>query len=67
VANSVWIFAWHFSFFVPSIFIMLNILLTLIAIYARLKIGLPGQTVPTAERWYNQTKLEVKHESASNR
>lgn len=50
VANSAWIFAWHFGFYTLSVFIMIAILLTLIAIYARLKIGVPGQNVPLAER-----------------
>ena len=51
IANSGWIFAWHFGFYTLSVFIMIAILLTLIAIYVRLRNGLPGQDVPTVERY----------------
>jgi hypothetical protein len=51
IANSGWIFAWHFGFYTLSVFIMLAILTTLIAIYIRLGNGLPGRDVPTAERY----------------
>ena len=45
IANSAWIFSWHFGFYTLSVFLMLSLLVCLIAIYSRLKIGLPGQTV----------------------
>jgi hypothetical protein len=51
IANSGWIFAWHFGFYALSVFIMLAILTTLIAIYLRLGNGLPRRDVPTAERY----------------
>ena len=39
VANSVWIFLWHYELFPLTIFAMLTILVSLIAIYIRLSIG----------------------------
>lgn len=52
--NVGWIFAWHFGLYTLSVFIMIAILLTLIAIYVRLRNGLPGQDVPTVERYLVQ-------------
>ena len=49
IANIAWIFSWHFGFYVLSVFLMISLLVSLIAIYARLKIGLPGQAVPKTE------------------
>lgn len=44
-ANIAWIFAWHFGFYALSVFLMISLLISLIAIYTRLKIGLPGQDI----------------------
>lgn len=44
--NSAWIFAWHYGFYVPSIFIMLGLLVSLIVIFNRLNIGRPDRSLP---------------------
>lgn len=54
IANSGWIFAWHFGLYTLSVLIMIVILLTLIAIYVRLGNGRPGQNVSTTERYLVQ-------------
>jgi len=59
IANASWIFAWHYGAYLLSVFIMLAILLSLIAIYARLKIGLPGQTVSMSERIFVHLPFSV--------
>lgn len=41
-ANITWLFAWHYGYYVLSIVIMAALLVTLIAIYLRLRVGLPG-------------------------
>lgn len=35
--NSAWIFVWHYNYFLVSVFIMVGLLLTLIALYKRVK------------------------------
>ncbi|MGG3915220.1 TspO/MBR family protein [Rossellomorea vietnamensis] len=35
--NSAWILAWHYNYFLVSVFIMLGLLITLIALYKRIK------------------------------
>lgn len=49
LANAAWIFAWHFGFYALSVFLMISLLVSLIAIYTRLKIGRPGQAVAKTE------------------
>ncbi len=49
LANAAWIFSWHFGFYALSVLLMISLLVSLIAIYARLKIGLPGQAVAKTE------------------
>lgn len=49
IANASWIFAWHFGIYPLSVFLMVTLLVSLIAIYARLKIGLPGQGTSKTE------------------
>lgn len=57
VANSAWIFAWHYNNFPLSLVIMLVLLLSLIALYLRLEIG--RAAVSTAERWLVQVPVSV--------
>jgi hypothetical protein len=45
IANASWIFAWHYGIYTLSVFLMVALLVSLIAIYTRLKIGQPGQAV----------------------
>ena len=49
VANSAWIFLWHYEFFELTLVAMFGLLLSLIAIYLRLDIG--RVRVSTAEKW----------------
>jgi benzodiazapine receptor len=49
VANSAWIFLWHYELFELTLVAMFGLLLSLIAIYLRLDIGCAR--VSTAEKW----------------
>lgn len=49
VANSAWIFLWHYEFFELTLVAMFGLLLSLIAMYLRLDIG--RAQVSTAEKW----------------
>ena len=49
-ANIVWLFTWHYGWLLLSPFIMLVLLVTLILIYMRLKIGEANPTLSWAER-----------------
>ena len=49
LANSMWIFLWHYLLFVGTLAAMLILLATLIAVYLRLGIG--QSKVSTAETW----------------
>ena len=40
--NSTWIFVWHYNYFLLSVFVMLGLLLTLIALYKRVKQASPS-------------------------
>lgn len=49
VANSVWLFLWHYEQFVLTIIVMISLLSLLIAIYLRLDIG--RAKISNVERW----------------
>ena len=49
VANSVWIFMWHYNLFPLSLLVMLVLLASLLVIYLRLDVG--RTRVSTLERW----------------
>ncbi len=49
IANSVWIFLWHYEYFAATLAVMVLLLLTLIAIYRRL--NQDDWTPTTAEKW----------------
>ena len=49
IANSVWIFLWHYEYFAATLAVMVVLLLTLIAIYRRL--NQDDWTPTTAEKW----------------
>lgn len=49
LANSVWIFLWHYEYFALTVVVMLVLLATLIVTYLRLGIG--RTAVSTAETW----------------
>lgn len=44
VANSAWIFAWHYGYYLISVVMMITLLLSLIAIYLRLQVGRTGES-----------------------
>lgn len=44
IANIGWLFAWHYGYYVVSVVFMLALLVTLITIYLRLRIGRPQAT-----------------------
>ncbi|MEM7115127.1 MAG: tryptophan-rich sensory protein [Chloroflexota bacterium] len=48
-ANIGWLFAWHYGLYPLSIVLMLTLLVTLIAIYARLDIGRPHSNLPLVD------------------
>ncbi len=57
IANSVWIFLWHYELFPLTIFAMLTILVSLIAIYNRLGIG---RTITTrSETWLVKVPFSI--------
>ncbi len=57
LANTVWLFLWHYEFFALTLVAMLALLLLLIAIYLRLGIGhLP---VSTREKWFVQVPFSI--------
>jgi predicted membrane channel-forming protein YqfA (hemolysin III family) len=49
VANSTWIFCWHYGYFALSVVVMLILLLSLVGIYLRLGIG--KTAVPNPEKY----------------
>jgi hypothetical protein len=49
LANSVWIFMWHYNYFTVSVLVMLVLLASLLAIYLRLDIG--RASVRRVELW----------------
>ncbi|MDT8306402.1 MAG: TspO/MBR family protein [Anaerolineae bacterium] len=49
-ANIAWLLAWHYGYYLLSVVFMVTLLLTLIAIYVRLKIGRPDPRLTVAER-----------------
>lgn len=49
VANSVWLFLWHYGYFGLSVLAMLTLLISLIVIYLRLGVG--KEVVSSGERW----------------
>lgn len=49
LANSAWIFLWHYEQFPLTIFVMLVLLITLIIVYLLLRAG--KADVPAAEKW----------------
>jgi translocator protein len=51
VANMAWIFLWHYQQFVPTLVAMVVLLLSLIAIYLRLRSGGERERVSVGERW----------------
>ena len=57
VANSLWIFAWHYEWLVPSLMLMLVLLTTLILIYRSL--GVVDFGAGAGERWLVQLPFGI--------
>ena len=57
LANSVWIFFWHYEQFPLTLIVMLVLLGTLIVTYLRLGIG--RTTVPAAETWFARLPFSI--------
>lgn len=57
LANSVWIFLWHYEQFPLTLIAMLGLLGTLIITYLRLGIG--RTTVPAAETWFARLPFSI--------
>ena len=50
IANSTWIFLWHYGYFASTVVVIFVLLISLIVIYWRLKIGLSPTT--SREKWF---------------
>jgi hypothetical protein len=59
LANGAWIFAWHYGYYVISVFIMIGLLLTLIAIYLRLNIGRPDPSLAWSDKLFYQAPFSL--------
>ena len=59
LANSAWIAAWHYGYYVVSVAIMLVILATLIAIYLRLNIGHPDPALTWQDKLFYQAPFSL--------
>jgi len=57
IANSVWIFLWHYELFVLTIFAMLTLLVSLIIIYIRLGVG--RMITTKSETWFVQVPFSI--------
>ncbi len=57
LANSAWIFAWHYQHFLLSLLVMLALLTSLIVTYVRLGIG--RTAVPAAEEWAVRLPIRI--------
>ncbi len=57
LANSAWIFLWHYELFPITLVAMLILLISLIAIYLRLDIGRPR--VKAAEKWFVDVPFSI--------
>lgn len=57
VANSAWIFLWHYNIFPATVVAMLALLISLIAVYLGLGIG--RARVSTAERWMTHVPFSI--------
>jgi hypothetical protein len=57
LANSLWLFLWHYEYFVLTLVVMVSLLLLLIAIYLRLDIG--RRPVSGQERWFVHLPFQI--------
>jgi hypothetical protein len=57
LANSLWLFFWHYEYFVLTLVVMVSLLLLLIAIYLRLGIG--RAQVSGAEKWFVHLPFQI--------
>jgi translocator protein len=59
VANIGWLFAWHHGFYVISVVLMLALLVILIAIYLRLRVGRPDPSLTLADHLFGQLPFSL--------
>lgn len=59
IANAAWIFSWHYGSYILSVFLMVSLLVSLIAIYTRLEIGLSGKSVSKADLAFVHTPFSL--------
>jgi hypothetical protein len=59
IANSAWIFAWHYELVPLSLILMVVLFLSLLTIYLRLQIGLPVPVTPLKERIFFHIPFSV--------
>lgn len=59
IANSTWIAAWHYGYYVASVFIMLALLVTLIALYLRLNIGRRDASLSWQDKLFYQAPFSL--------
>jgi translocator protein len=59
VANISWLFAWHYGYYLLSIVFMVALLLTLIAIYLRLRTGRPDPSLTLGDRLFGQLPFSL--------
>lgn len=59
LANSAWIVAWHYGYYVVSVGLMLVLLGSLIIIYNRLNIGKPDPSLTTADKLLYQAPFSL--------
>ncbi|MEZ4615208.1 MAG: tryptophan-rich sensory protein [Caldilineaceae bacterium] len=57
MANSTWIFAWHFGYFIFALVLIIILLCSLIVLYQRLYLSFPA--VSTAERWSTHIPFRI--------
>jgi hypothetical protein len=59
VFNVSWLFAWHYGYYLLSVVLMISLLLTLIAIYQRLEIGLSNPGLATFDKLLVQVPFSL--------
>ena len=57
--NAAWLVAWHYAYYALSVFIMVALLITLIAVYIRLEIGQPNPRLSLADKLLIQFPFSI--------
>lgn len=59
VANVAWLFSWHYGAYLLSVVFMISLLLSLIAIYLRLRIGSRDPSLTRSDKWFAQIPFSL--------